>query len=879
MRSAAPEVAVSETDGTADALDALRAAAPGETDLPDERADALDALRNLPDTAATAPTAEAGTALDALRAAGEAVDAAAAAEEDPLDALRSLDLPEESPGPDGSAVALDSLRDIEVEEPMAADDLDAALDALTAMAETAVESDGAPDEAAAALDALRAVPVETVAAPEDDGAAALDALRDLDMPEAAEADDPLAALRDLERPEGSVELSEAEDPLASLGDTAEPDEVGDELDDLDALLAEREAGPDATDDLAELDALLADSDEPETTADQADGLEDLDSLLDEPAELQADELDGLIGGSAEADADTAEDSTDPGAPFGVITAPKPEREESNEFRIAILGDFSGRASRGELEIGEALGARKAIKFDIDEIDRVIARFQTTLTLPIGADGAAVEVPLASLDDLHPDELYENVAVFDELRALRQRLKTGKGLDATIAEMQQWGAEFGDKPVGARGRGKGAAVPADRRLSDFQRLIGDAGGAQVGPSAADALMQRVVGPHVVAAPDPRQESMIAAVDEALSSAMRAILHHPDFQTVEALWRSLDLLARRVETDAKLRIVLYDVSAEEWAADLSAQEDLAESGLYALLAEGEAPFSAVFGLYTLEETPPHAELLARMAKISAHLEAPFVTAIGAGFLETPLKDRHPLTTKAWEAMRDCPEARYVGLAAPRFLLRLPYGKRTEPIDPFSFEEFTEREGLKGMLWANPAVLVAVLLAATAKGGVRSMSLGKIMSLGDMPFHYVTDRYGDQVALPCTERMITTRKAAEIVARGFMPVVSMQGRPELRLASFQGLGHGELMGPWSGAEPVAAGEAGPDPAVAMDVNAGSDQPDADQDHMLDGSGADDDGLADGGDDDDLDALLAGFGDDDAGIGGDDETDADLAALLEDL
>ena len=83
-----------------------------------------------------------------------------------------------------------------------------------------------------------------------------------------------------------------------------------------------------------------------------------------------------------------------------------------------------------------------------------------------------------------------------------------------------------------------------------------------PSPASELINRVVAPFVKAAPDPAQESILAAIDGSLSGAMRTILHHPDFQSVEATWRSLDLLSRRVETSASMEIVLYDVSAEEW-----------------------------------------------------------------------------------------------------------------------------------------------------------------------------------------------------------------------------------------------------------------------------------------------------------------------------
>ncbi|MEM6421373.1 MAG: type VI secretion system contractile sheath large subunit, partial [Pseudomonadota bacterium] len=559
-------------------------------------------------------------------------------------------------------------------------------------------------------------------------------------------------------------------------------------------------------------------------------------------------------------------------------------------------------SRGALETGPGLASRKPIKLDIDNLDAVIARFATTLVLPIGDDGAGVEVPLRDLDDLHPDALYENVDLFQELSALRQQVARGYGAKA-IAGLQDWADSFGDARLTAPKRAKGSAVPADRRLSDFQALIGDMQNELATPCPADELIKRVVGPYVQAAPDPAQASMLAAIDHALSGAMRAILHHPDFQTVEATWRSLELLARRVETGAGLEIVLYDVSAEEWAADLSAQEDLAESGLFQMLAEEprldaqQGPLSAVFGLYALEETPPHAELMARMAKIAAWMNAPFVSAISPAFLQTRKEDRHPLVKQAWDALSSLGEARYVGLAAPRFLLRLPYGPKTEPIEPFAFEEFTMQSGLRAMLWANPVVLSAILMAQTVTRMGKTMRLGEIMSLGDMPFHYVTDEHGDQVALPCTERLLNTRTAAEVVARGFMPVLSIKGRNEVRQGSFQALGAGELAGPWAPA--ASAAPAASNAAVEMQVGESErpaqsapdgQEPEEDVDlfgaDSGDASGGDDDPFAfadddtsDGDDDGDLDALLAGFDDAEADDGDGDGIDPELAALLEDM
>ncbi|MBD8891291.1 type VI secretion system contractile sheath small subunit [Roseibium litorale] len=756
---------------------------------------------------------------------------------------------------------------------------------------------------AAAADDTDEADEETSDETPDDAEAETEADTDLDFD--------LAALMVEDDGDNSSDSDDLAALLASVSDDTD-EETGEEP--FEDVSEDADAEVD-TDFDAELAALTADDEGAALSSLLDGGDEALDEAGEDPADLSADdELAELMAGDAD-DAlaallsgnDTSdetlgfdeEEAPVPADPFGILTAPLPEDhgKPRTKFRIALLGDFSGRASRGDMETGDGLASRKPIKFDADTIDDVIARFATTLVLPIGEEGAGVEVRLSSLDDLHPDELYENVGLFEELSALRQRVVRSD--KSALSDLKTWAAENGKSSGSSRQRAKGSAVPADRKLSDFQSLIGDMQGKLATASPAEDLISRIVGPHIVAAASQEQADLLAALDEALSGAMRTILHHPDFQAVESTWRSLEFLARRIETSATLEVVLYDVSAEEWAADLAAQDDLAKSGLFRMLAEeprldeAQGPLSAVFGLYTLEETPPHAELMARMAKISAWMNAPFVTAISSHFLDTPKKDRHPLTAKAWDTMRSQPEAAFAGLASPRFLLRLPYGAKTEPVDPFDFEEFSLRSGVKGMLWANPVILSAALLAATVQKSGKAMRLGEVMSLGDIPVHTMVDQYGDQVALPCTERLLNTRTMADVVSRGFMPVLSIKGRNEVRQGSFQALGAGELNGPWelspgmgsaafgtsiafgaapSSAKAKAGHAAGPTSAAGAEDDA--------NDSAL--TGSDDDGFnldLGGGDDDDsdLDNLLAGFGTDESED--DCEMDPELAALLGDL
>jgi pilus assembly protein FimV len=581
--------------------------------------------------------------------------------------------------------------------------------------------------------------------------------------------------------------------------------------------------------------------------------------------------------------------------FGTMAnaTPRDVTDASGPFRMAILGDFSGRAARGEAKIGDDLAGRRAIKFDIDTLESVIKGFNTRLMLPIGGGEAAIEVELSSIDDLHPDELFENVEIFEEITDLKQRVESGS--DSAISELNEWSETFGGARLKPRAASTGSTVPANKPLSAFKALIGDTR-RQTEATSADELIARIVSPHVVAAESADTPGLAAAVDAALSGAMRLILHHPEFQAVEAQWRTLDLLARRITTDSDIQLYLFDVSAEEIAADVSAVEDLTQSGLYRLLNEpklpdGDGTFAAAFGLYTFEETPTHAELLGRIAQIAAHAGTPVFTSISAHYLDTALKDRHPLVVEAWGQLQAMESAAYLGLVSQRFMLRQPYGARSDPIYEFEFEEFTMSEGLSGLLWGNPVAIVAILLAATRAAGGKNMRLGDITSVGDMPFHFVTDRHGDQVALPCVERNMTEPKIAASVARGIMPLIAPRGRDEVRLGSFQSVAGEIIAGMWMAdpPRPAPVAAAAPKPAVAPvrepvasynDDIADDIEDEVEAEDEMDLSEASVDEAEDVGTGDaELDALLASFDDDEEDDGADLDLDAELAALLDDL
>lgn len=583
----------------------------------------------------------------------------------------------------------------------------------------------------------------------------------------------------------------------------------------------------------------------------------------------------------------ADDSWTPN--FGQLDATAPAWAAKRPVRIAVLGDFSGGAAAGRLETGSDLAARKLLPVEFDNLEDTMARLGVKLTLPIGDGGAGVEVEFNDLEAFHPDPLYRELPVFKALADLRKRLNTTSTFAKAAAEVQSW-AGGSRKRVSRAGkrRSRSGAPAADAKLSDFARLIGVAPDV-VTDGPVDALLRSIVGPFVVPAPDPKKDALVATVDKALSDAMRAVLHQPEFQNLESLWRGLDMLLRRIETGPMLQVLLVDVSAEEFAADLSATDDLTETGLYSMLVDKPSQdknggLSLICGLYQFEPTPPHAELLGRAAKIAAHAGAPFVTAIASDALMDRRKAPHPLVAEALQGLRGLAEGSHLALLSPRFMLRHPYGKRSDPISAFDFEEFTSADGLRGMLWGHPAILAACLLAAPT---------GRTLSIGDLPFHFFTDADGDQVALPCTERLINADTAARLRQFGIGALMAHKGQPELRVAGIESVTGSEIVLQGLGkpaarigvSTAIGAGKA--KPAVAAASKAAGD----------DGAG-EDEGTSDAGDassdsDSSLDDLLASLGSDDSSSGadagddtgsaessgGEEEMDPELAALLKSL
>ena len=444
-------------------------------------------------------------------------------------------------------------------------------------------------------------------------------------------------------------------------------------------------------------------------------------------------------------------------------------EDATPFRVLVLGAFSGLSGRPVRE-------RKPKRLELTELDDVMQRVAPRLELAL-AGGVTVEVQFEELDDFHPDALFDKLPVFVASRQLRKQLDDPATFAMAAGQIRDAPLPVEESPTGSAGSGE----VIDETL---ERLLGKPASPQPGARAAQTTVERyvqsLVAPYVVDAPHPDKNELVAALDRATGDLMRAILHHPSYQELEAAWRGLDFLMRNVELDAGLDIFMLDMSREELATEVAQGS---ESPLHKLLVGESAtgvPWALIVGDYTFACTQPDTQLLGGVAQWLAPGEAPLLTAgdyrsfsAGGGAEEAI----------AWEDLRKRAEASGIGLAMPRFLLRLPYGARTDPISRFAFEEQPDPPEAGRFLWGNPAFFVACVLGQSFVRSGWGFAVNETLEMNDLPVYTYRDA-GEVVQTPCAEVWMGTTEADGLVARGYMPLCSVRGRDAARLLRVQSI-----------------------------------------------------------------------------------------------
>jgi len=459
--------------------------------------------------------------------------------------------------------------------------------------------------------------------------------------------------------------------------------------------------------------------------------------------------------------------------FSSPRRPAPRPDDDAPFRLLVLSDLSGR---GAAAPALPLAQRKPVRVDIDNLDAVFAKIAPKLTIDFG--GSPLVIEFRSLDDFHPDSLFTRLAPFVSLRNLRSELSDARQFPRVAAQLGALSPAPSAAPV---------APAAEADGNDIERLLGRK--PQAMPAAAPTAQTQVeswvrglVSPFVQQSVEHEQKQWLAAMDSTIAEQMRQLLHHPQLQALEAAWRGVERLVRELGAEENLQLFLADVSRDEAIADLeSTTGDLARSALNFHLsgpateaAQGHR-WSVLVADYSFGPSEEDLRLLTALGSLAARAGAPLLAA--AHFdLVTEEKAQ-----AAWQGVRRSAQAAWIGLVAPRVLLRLPYGAATDRIESFAFEEMHPARVHTHYLWGNGAFSLAALAGHAFREEGWEMALATQLDVADLPSHIYRED-GEPHQQPCAEILMSEATAEALLDAGVMPLISWRNRDAARLLRWQ-------------------------------------------------------------------------------------------------
>ena len=308
--------------------------------------------------------------------------------------------------------------------------------------------------------------------------------------------------------------------------------------------------------------------------------------------------------------------------------------------------------------------------------------------------------------------------------------------------------------------------------------------------------------------PRQaiEAACAEIDRKLTVQINDILHHDEFQAMEASWRGLYFLVSNTETGPELKVKLIDISKRELIRTLRKYRGTAwdQSPIFKKVYEeeygqfGGEPFAVLVGDYQFDHRPEDVALLSDMAMIAAAAHAPFITSAAPTLMQmdswAELANPRDLTRifqtpeyTGWRSLREAEDARYLGLCMPRFLTRLPYGAATDPTEAFAFEEDAEGPDTSTYVWANAAyALAANMTRAFGTYGwctrIRGIDSGGVVEGLPVPVFATADGQTDLRGV--IEIALSERREADLAGSGLIPLVQRKNEGIAAFISAQSL-----------------------------------------------------------------------------------------------
>ncbi|QBH96212.1 type VI secretion system contractile sheath large subunit [Limnobaculum zhutongyuii] len=286
--------------------------------------------------------------------------------------------------------------------------------------------------------------------------------------------------------------------------------------------------------------------------------------------------------------------------------------------------------------------------------------------------------------------------------------------------------------------------------------------------------------------------ISQIDKQLSEQLDAVMHHPEFQSIESAWRGLKFLVDRTDFRRNVRIEVLDASKEALQQDFEDAPETIQTGFYrhTYIQEYDTPGGEPIGVtisnFEFDRGPQDIALLRNISKVAAAAHMPFIASVGPAFFGknnmeevAAIKDIANYFDRAeytkWKSFRDTDDSRYVGLTLPRVLARLPYGPDTVPVRNFNYTEEVKGPDHDRYLWTNASFAFAAnMVKSFVRNGwcvqVRGPQAGGLVD--DLPIHLYDLGTGNQVKIP-TEVLIPETREFEFANLGFIPLSFYKNR----------------------------------------------------------------------------------------------------------
>ncbi len=296
---------------------------------------------------------------------------------------------------------------------------------------------------------------------------------------------------------------------------------------------------------------------------------------------------------------------------------------------------------------------------------------------------------------------------------------------------------------------------------------------------------------------RIDRVIAGIDVAVSRQVDAVLHAPAFQALEASWRGLVLLIGVAGQTRHIRLRLLDLTWAEIGRDLDQAAEFDQSNVFRLIYSDEigTPGGQPLGLIVADYAISHRTgagagvdditVLQGLAGIAAAAFCPIIlgaapalldmdsfAALGSGM--DPAAAFEGLPYARWRALRQREDARFIGLALPRILLRRGWQPDVRSRrDGFRYCEDQGAMG-EGLLWGNAAFAFAIAVLrrfdhsgwfADLRGVPQDRVAGGLVT-ELAAYHFDTDQHGLAAQAPVEVRLTGVQEQV-LSDAGLIPV----------------------------------------------------------------------------------------------------------------